>query len=84
MNADVLTEPDIERLPERNERTQDALLELKNTISRMIGEGKLPNDGETLQWVRGIDAELERESADRRTLLTRRTPLTNRKKEETI
>lgn len=61
-----------ERLLDENERAQDALLDLKNTISRMIGEGTLPNGGETLQWVRGIDLELERERSERRALLNLR------------
>lgn len=60
---------EVERLLFKNERMQDALLDLKDTISRMIGEGRLPNDDETRQWLEGIDSKLENESADRDVLL---------------
>lgn len=56
---------ELDLLLEKNERMQYALLDLKDTISRMIGEGRLPNDGETRQWLEGIDSRLEREHADR-------------------
>lgn len=48
---------------------QDALLDLKDTMSRMIGEGRLPNDDEVHQWFEGIDRKLEHEAADREVLL---------------
>lgn len=60
---------ELDLLLEKNERMQDALLDLKDTISRMIGEGRLPNDDETRQWLEGIDSKLENESADRDVLL---------------
>lgn len=60
---------ELDLLLEKNERMQDALLDLKNTISRMIGEGRLPNDDETRQWLEGIDSKLEHEAADREVLL---------------
>lgn len=60
---------ELDLLLEKNERMQDALLDLKDTISRMIGEGRLPNDDETRQWLEGIDSKLENERADRDVLL---------------
>lgn len=60
---------ELDLLLEKNERMQDALLDLKDTISRMIGEDRLPNDDETRQWLEGIDSKLENESADRDVLL---------------
>lgn len=60
---------ELDRLLEKNERMQTALLDLKDTISRMIGEGRLPNDDETRQWIEGIDSKLKHESADREVLL---------------
>lgn len=60
---------ELDLLLEKNERMQYALLDLKDTISRMIGEGRLPNDSETRQWLEGIDSRLEHEYADRDVLL---------------
>lgn len=60
---------ELDLLLEKNERMQDALLDLKDTMSRMIGEGRLPNDEEVHQWFEGIDCKLEQEAADREVLL---------------
>lgn len=60
---------ELDLLLEKNERMQDALLDLKDTMSRMIGEGRLPNDDEVHQWFEGIDCKLEHEAADREVLL---------------
>ena len=60
---------EVERLLFKNERMQDALLSLKDTMSRMIGEGRQPNDDEEHQWIEGIDRKLEHEAADREVLL---------------
>lgn len=60
---------ELDRLLEKNERMQDALLDLKETIIRMIFKGRLPNDDETRQWLEGIDSKLENERADRDVLL---------------
>lgn len=60
---------ELDLLLEKNERMQDALLDLKDTMSRMIGEGRLPNDDEVHQWFEGIDRKLEHEAADREVLL---------------
>lgn len=60
---------EIEQLLDKNERMQDALLDLKDTMSKMIGEGRLPNDYEIQQWFKGVDAKLAREAADREVLL---------------
>lgn len=60
---------ELDLLLEKNERMQDALLDLKDTMSRMISEGRLPNDDEVHQWFEGIDRKLEHEAADREVLL---------------
>ena len=60
---------ELDLLLEKNERMQDALLDLKDTMSRMIGEGRLPNDDEVHQWFEGIDRKLKHEAADREVLL---------------
>lgn len=60
---------ELDLLLEKNERMQDALLDLKDTMSRTIGEGRLPNDDEVHQWFEGIDRKLKHEAADREVLL---------------
>lgn len=60
---------ELDLLLEKNERMQDALLDLKDTMSRMIGEGRLPNNDEVHQWFEGIDRKLKHEAADREVLL---------------
>lgn len=60
---------ELDLLLEKNERMQDALLDLKDTMSRMIGEDRLPNDDEVHQWFEGIDRKLKHEAADREVLL---------------
>ena len=56
-NAEREPRTEVERLLFKNERMQDALLDLKDTMSRMIGEGRLPNDDEVHQWFEGIDRQ---------------------------
>lgn len=51
-----------------NETHQNAYLGFKNEISRAIGSGRLPNDQDTIEWLRSIDAQLERIEAERQVL----------------
>jgi len=68
-NPEQKPKTEIEQLLEKNERMQDALLDLKDTMSKMIGDGRLPNDSEVQQWFQGVDSKLQRETADRDVLL---------------
>lgn len=47
------------------ERMEDALLDLKNTISRDVGAGLIPLAEYTVEWVQGIDQKLAETTAIR-------------------
>lgn len=68
-NAEQEPRTKVERLLRENERMQEALLNLKETLSRMLSDGSLPNDDETRELFAGIDREIADEVADRAVLL---------------
>ena len=67
----------VERLLQKNEQYQNGLLELKDTISRMIGNTDLPNEPFVYEWIQGIDERLRQEAADREVLLFNGGSMTN-------